>query len=192
MATVARLLPRYWDGRRLLQFLAGLALIALAFALPSVLSPAETPADAPVTIVTTVDTPAGPALPVIEVPGPRLGGSRAGLALSAAHTATGVTRATDAAGTADTAETAQAADAAGTVQAAGAAGTADAAGTTDVARAAESDAPGAGPVTAGTVQGVPGLPVHTRHDGRGVCVEARAAVDGATPRTHGQRGPPRA
>lgn len=32
MATVARLLPRHWDGSRLLRFLAGLALIALSFA----------------------------------------------------------------------------------------------------------------------------------------------------------------
>ncbi|BFU43618.1 hypothetical protein [Krasilnikovia sp. MM14-A1004] len=31
MAVVARLLPRHWDGRRLLRFLTGLALLALAF-----------------------------------------------------------------------------------------------------------------------------------------------------------------
>lgn len=37
MAIVERLLPRYWDGRRLLQFLAGLALIALSFTLSSTL-----------------------------------------------------------------------------------------------------------------------------------------------------------
>ena len=30
--TVGRLLPRHWDGGRLLRFLTGLALIALAFA----------------------------------------------------------------------------------------------------------------------------------------------------------------
>ncbi|MEU8613045.1 hypothetical protein AB0C29_34190, partial [Actinoplanes sp. NPDC048791] len=116
MATVARLLPRYWDGRRLLQFLAGLALIALAFALPSVLSPAEAPAESPVTIITTVDTPPGPAVPLVEVPAPRLGGSRAGLALSApASGATGTAQVALAAETALAAEivrTAEAAEAA--------------------------------------------------------------------------------
>jgi hypothetical protein len=35
MALLARLLPRDWDGRRLLQFLTGLALLALAFAAPA-------------------------------------------------------------------------------------------------------------------------------------------------------------
>jgi hypothetical protein len=34
VAEVARLLPRHWDGRRLLRFLTGLALLALAFAAP--------------------------------------------------------------------------------------------------------------------------------------------------------------
>jgi len=53
-------LPRHWDGRRLLQFLTGLALIALAFAVPSLAPPAE-PDAPPITIITTVDTPAGPA-----------------------------------------------------------------------------------------------------------------------------------
>ena len=33
MAIVERLLPRHWDGRRLLQFLAGLALLAMSFTL---------------------------------------------------------------------------------------------------------------------------------------------------------------
>ncbi|MEU8233852.1 hypothetical protein AB0C12_30065 [Actinoplanes sp. NPDC048967] len=177
MATVARLLPRYWDGRRLLQFLAGLALIALAFALPSVLSPAEAPAESPVTIITTVDTPAGPAVPLVEVPAPRLGGSRAGLALSAPEAAS------DATGTAQVAlaaETALAAEIVRTAEAAEAAAT------------GPSDAPASGPVDAGAVQGVAGLPVQPRHDGRGICVEARAAAAGATPRPHGQRGPPRA
>jgi hypothetical protein len=32
VADVARLLPRHWDGQRLLRFLTGLALLALAFA----------------------------------------------------------------------------------------------------------------------------------------------------------------
>jgi len=177
VATVARLLPRYWDGRRLLQFLAGLALIALAFALPSVLSPAEAPAESPVTIITTVDTPAGPAVPVIEVPAPRLGGSRAGLALSAPETASGVT------GTGQVALAAETALAAEIVR------TAEAA---EAAETGQSDAPGSGHVDAGAVQGEAGLPVEPRHGGRGICVEARAAAAGADPRVHGQRGPPRA
>jgi len=60
VAIVERLLPRHWDGRRLLQFLTGLALLALAFAGPgaavaapasparvaSLVSPASTGADA--------------------------------------------------------------------------------------------------------------------------------------------------
>jgi hypothetical protein len=56
VATVARLHPRLWDGRRLLQFLTGLALIALAFAVPS-LSPAPEVSE-PAPIVTVVDAPA--------------------------------------------------------------------------------------------------------------------------------------
>ena len=66
MAIVERLLPRHWDGRRLLQFLTGLALLALAFAgrVDAVAGPA---APAPVTSVvsTTVDAPA----PVTSVVG---------------------------------------------------------------------------------------------------------------------------
>ncbi|OJF13618.1 hypothetical protein [Couchioplanes caeruleus] len=57
MAVVARLLPRLWDGRRLLQFLTGLALIALAFAIPA-LTAAPRPADTAVTVA-TVDAPHG-------------------------------------------------------------------------------------------------------------------------------------
>ncbi|WP_305786916.1 hypothetical protein [Symbioplanes lichenis] len=56
MATVARLHPRHWDGRRLLQFLTGLALIALAFAVPT-LSPAPEVSE-PAPVVTVVDAPA--------------------------------------------------------------------------------------------------------------------------------------
>ncbi|MET0495467.1 MAG: hypothetical protein ABW000_20270 [Actinoplanes sp.] len=56
MAAVARILPRFWDGRRLLQFLTGLALIAVAFAVPALAGP---PASAPPpATVTTVDAPA--------------------------------------------------------------------------------------------------------------------------------------
>lgn len=68
MATVARLLPRHWDGRRLLQFLTGLALIALAFMVPALQESADQPADSPVTIVTTVDSPLPAGLPVVDVP----------------------------------------------------------------------------------------------------------------------------
>jgi hypothetical protein len=41
VAVAARLLPRHWDGSRLLRFLAGLAMLALAFTTPSVASPIE-------------------------------------------------------------------------------------------------------------------------------------------------------
>ncbi|MEU7909109.1 hypothetical protein [Actinoplanes sp. NPDC049118] len=65
MTAVARLLPRHWDGRRLLQFLTGLALIALSFAAPALAAaPAVEPAEPPAAIITTVDTPAAPELPV--------------------------------------------------------------------------------------------------------------------------------
>jgi hypothetical protein len=43
VAVVARILPRHWDGHRLLQFLTGLALIALSFAV-RVDGPTATPA----------------------------------------------------------------------------------------------------------------------------------------------------
>jgi hypothetical protein len=56
VAAVARILPRFWDGRRLLQFLTGLALIAVAFAVPALAGPPAT-APPPAT-VTTVDAPA--------------------------------------------------------------------------------------------------------------------------------------
>ncbi|WP_275980096.1 hypothetical protein [Couchioplanes caeruleus] len=55
MADVVRLLPRHWDGRRLLQFLAGLALIALAFATPALSAAPD--AGTSETVVTTVDAP---------------------------------------------------------------------------------------------------------------------------------------
>lgn len=68
MATVERLLPRHWDGRRLLQFLTGLALIALAFALPALLTSGGPAAGAPLTVITTVDSPALDGPPLIEAP----------------------------------------------------------------------------------------------------------------------------
>ena len=59
MALLARLLPRDWDGRRLLQFLTGLALLTLAFAAPAApVAAASAPAPA-------VVSPAGP---VVEAP----------------------------------------------------------------------------------------------------------------------------
>ena len=94
MTTVARLLPRHWDGRRLLQFLTGLALIALAFALPALLSPSGVPADTPATVITTVDTPLPPGLSVAVAPdlaqasAPAAGHGPAGLALSSDSPAT--------------------------------------------------------------------------------------------------------
>ena len=100
MATVARLLPRHWDGRRLLQFLTGLALIALAFAIPALTGPAGPPAEAPVPIITTVDTPPGPGLPVADSP------VETGLALeaeAAADAPAAVTDTTEASGTSATA-----------------------------------------------------------------------------------------
>lgn len=60
MADLARVLPRHWDGRRLLRFLAGLAMLALtltapafseqaAFVAPAVSGPAGFAAAAPAT-----------------------------------------------------------------------------------------------------------------------------------------------
>jgi hypothetical protein len=46
---VARLLPRHWDGSRLLRFLAGLAMLALAFTTPTFTSPVEATAPPAVT-----------------------------------------------------------------------------------------------------------------------------------------------
>ncbi|WP_203734305.1 hypothetical protein [Paractinoplanes durhamensis] len=56
MTAVARVLPRHWDGRRLLRFLTGLAMLALAFTTPAPAAPA-TPI--PVTSVAqSAETPA--------------------------------------------------------------------------------------------------------------------------------------
>ena len=52
MTSVARVLPRDWDGSRLLRFLAGLAMLALAFTAPAApVTPAE-----PVAAVAMVET----------------------------------------------------------------------------------------------------------------------------------------
>ena len=79
-----RVLPRDWDGHRLLRFLAGLAMLALAFTSPAFASPALTshvtpaarPAPAVVRSVTAeapapvrAATPAEPAAPALP-PGP--------------------------------------------------------------------------------------------------------------------------
>ena len=68
MAFVERLLPRHWDGRRLLQFLTGLALLALAFAIPG--AAVATPASpAPVTsVVSTVEAAVGPVVGAVDAP----------------------------------------------------------------------------------------------------------------------------
>jgi hypothetical protein len=63
VAVARRLLPRHWDGHRLLQFLTGLALLALTFGGATV--PAAPAAPAPVT--TTVEAPpAAPAAPEVQ------------------------------------------------------------------------------------------------------------------------------
>ena len=59
MAAVRRLHPRHWDGHRLLQFLTGLALLALAFGTTAAsAAPASPPAAA---VTTTIEAPAAPA-----------------------------------------------------------------------------------------------------------------------------------
>ncbi|HEY0533425.1 MAG TPA: hypothetical protein VGD29_17685 [Actinoplanes sp.] len=50
MTAVTRVLPRHWDGRRLLRFLTGLAMLALAFTVhmtPPAPSPPSLPAALP-------------------------------------------------------------------------------------------------------------------------------------------------
>jgi hypothetical protein len=60
VAAAGRLYPRHWDGHRLLQFLTGLALLALAFGTTAASAP---PASPPATAVSsTVEAPA-PASP---------------------------------------------------------------------------------------------------------------------------------
>lgn len=83
MAIVARLLPRHWDGRRLLQFLTGLALIALAFAVPSLQEPADQPFESPVAVITTVDARLPAGLPLAEIPAtPATSSNKTNLALA--------------------------------------------------------------------------------------------------------------
>jgi hypothetical protein len=60
VADVARLLPRHWDGQRLLRFLLGLAMLALAFAAHAGLTDTapSTPSAPDTAVTTTVDVPA--------------------------------------------------------------------------------------------------------------------------------------
>ena len=74
MAFVERLLPRHWDGRRLLQFLTGLALLALAFAIPA--EAVATPASA-APVSTTVAAPAEARAAAQAVKGDRVAASAA-------------------------------------------------------------------------------------------------------------------
>lgn len=64
VAVVARVLPRHWDGSRLLRFLAGLAMLTLAFTTPSVASPVEATAPpavaAPAVVAEAGSTAAAP------------------------------------------------------------------------------------------------------------------------------------
>jgi len=163
VATVARLLPRLWDGRRLLQFLTGLALIALAFAAPTLQGPVGPPTEAPVQIITTVDTPRGPGLPVTDGPvesGPGLG--RTDLALEADAAA----EAAPAAVTDATSPT-------------GASGTS----------AAQSGTAQPATVRPATVRSVP---VRPRPAGGRICADVHVAAGGPAQRAHSERGPPRA
>ena len=160
MATVARLLPRYWDGRRLLQFLTGLALIALAFAVPTLQDPADQPAESPVTIITTVDTPLPGGLPVTDAPA---GTDKTNLALTPEASA-----ADPAAGSpADVGRSEAAAQSAAALQ-----------GGQDGAYGSAS------------APGVAGLPGQAWHGGRRICFEGRAAGGDAAQGAHGERGPP--
>jgi hypothetical protein len=65
MSAVARLLPRYWDGSRLLRFLTGLAMLTLAFT--AHLQPAVQPAPDPVTPPAAVAEVAPAVSPVVTV-----------------------------------------------------------------------------------------------------------------------------
>jgi hypothetical protein len=69
VTAVTRVLPRYWDGLRLLRFLTGLAMLALAFTVhvtPPAL--ADPPPVTPVASVTSVVSAASPAAAPVETP----------------------------------------------------------------------------------------------------------------------------
>ncbi len=180
MATVARLLPRFWDGRRLLQFLTGLALIALAFTIPALPDPADQPAESPVTIITTVDTPG---LPVTDVPAaPRLSTDHTSLALGP-QTPTPTKPPTPATGT-------------GVATGTGAGPATQAAhvatrGAHTAAQGAQAGSHGPGSADLGVAHGATGLPPQAWH-GRRLCFENRATTGSAAHGAHGERAPPRA
>ncbi len=54
VAVVAHVLPRHWDGRRLLRFFTGLAMLALAFTGPAAFTAAP-----PAPVVITASAPSG-------------------------------------------------------------------------------------------------------------------------------------
>lgn len=77
MTAVTRVLPRHWDGRRLLRFLTGLAMIALAFTVHVAPAPALPAPPSAVTVTSSVSPavataeealPALSALPPEETP----------------------------------------------------------------------------------------------------------------------------
>jgi hypothetical protein len=62
--------PRDWDGCRLLQFLAGLALLALSFLAPPAPAVAAPPAPAVVVVEAAAPEAASDATPAVEVASP--------------------------------------------------------------------------------------------------------------------------
>ncbi|MEV4351393.1 hypothetical protein AB0J83_43610 [Actinoplanes sp. NPDC049596] len=111
MAAVTRVLPRHWDGRRLLRFLTGLAMLALAFTVPAprepvtlAASPAPLPAVRGEAAPAAVPAPAV-AAPVVAAPAPVVESALAAVepapvaALGAAAPADGAKPATRAAST---------------------------------------------------------------------------------------------
>jgi hypothetical protein len=64
VAVVAHVLPRHWDGRRLLRFFTGLAMLALAFTGPAAFTAAP-----PAPVVITASAPGGVLLEsIVEIP----------------------------------------------------------------------------------------------------------------------------
>jgi hypothetical protein len=68
MTAVVRVLPRYWDGRRLLRFLTGLAMLTLAFT--THLHPAAEPVVPPAAVAQAAP-PASPAVTAEPAPAAR-------------------------------------------------------------------------------------------------------------------------
>jgi hypothetical protein len=56
VTAVTRVLPRHWDGRRLLRFLTGLAMLALAFTVHATPPAPELPAPAPPVAVAVAES----------------------------------------------------------------------------------------------------------------------------------------